>query len=56
MNTMRSCSYHSPISVAHVQLEIVLGDPKIRVFTIVTVLIKKSYILSYKAGYMLTAH
>ena len=34
-----SCSYNLPLSVAHVKLEIV-GDPKIRVFTIVTVSMK----------------
>ena len=45
-----SCSYmyHSPISVAHIQLEIV-GDPKVRMFTIVTVIKERhAMLLPYK--------
>ena len=48
MNTVQSCSYNSPISVAHIQLEIV-GNPKVRVFTIVTVIKEKhAMLLPYK--------
>ena len=39
MNIAQSCLYNLPLSVAHVQPEIV-GDPKKRVITIVTVSIK----------------
>ena len=46
MNTVESCLYNLPLSVAHVQLEIE-GDPKSKVFTIVTVINEKNAMLLY---------
>ena len=55
MNIVKSCLYNLPLSVAHVQPEIV-GDPKIRVFTIVTVINEKHAITIQGKGYIRTLH